>query len=131
MSDGTLYEVRDLIRANPSLLRIRVEGHTDHTGTDRYNLVLSERRAGTFIEWLVNQGVDANRLEGFGCGKLYPLGEGDSDDARQLNRRVEYIVLEPPDPDAPAVREGCLEVGSVSAEEEAHVGLGAEAVPQE
>jgi outer membrane protein OmpA-like peptidoglycan-associated protein len=71
---------------------VLIEGHTDSTGTDGYNLALSQRRADAVRTWLVSQGVDRARLRASGMGERYPVAGNDSISGRQLNRRVEVVI---------------------------------------
>ena len=74
--------------------RVSVDGHTDSRGSDAYNQALSERRAASVREYLVNKGVDASRLSSNGYGEAQPVADNASDDGRALNRRVELKVQE-------------------------------------
>jgi len=76
-------------------LKISVEGHTDNIGTQQYNITLSERRAEAVVEYLVQKGISRNRLQSKGWGKSKPLVSNDDEiDGRELNRRVEFEILE-------------------------------------
>jgi len=66
-----------------------VSGHTCNIGTDKYNQGLSERRAASVKNWLVTNGVAANRLEAVGYGESQPKYDNKTKDGRKLNRRVE------------------------------------------
>ena len=75
-------------------LRISVEGHTDNIGTQQYNMVLSERRAQAVVDYLVRNGISADRLVAKGYGKSRPIVSNDDEiDGRELNRRVEFKIL--------------------------------------
>jgi OOP family OmpA-OmpF porin len=71
-----------------------VAGHTDSVGTDQYNQGLSERRANSVRDYLVEQGVRASRLTAVGYGENRPVATNDTADGRQENRRVELVVLD-------------------------------------
>jgi outer membrane protein OmpA-like peptidoglycan-associated protein len=72
--------------------RVRIEGHTDETGSDAYNLDLSKRRARAVAQWLVEYAeVDPAALETEGYGKSRPLTKGAN---TELNRRVEFVILD-------------------------------------
>lgn len=73
--------------------QIAVEGHTDATGPDDYNLRLSEQRAAAVREALVRGGVDAGRITSKGLGETQPVATNDTPAGRQQNRRVEVVVL--------------------------------------
>ena len=73
--------------------KISVEGHTDATGTDSYNQLLSEQRAAAVREALVRGGVEPGRITSQGLGETQPVADNTSAAGRQQNRRVEVIVL--------------------------------------
>jgi OOP family OmpA-OmpF porin len=69
--------------------RISVTGHTDSVGSDAYNLKLSQRRAQTVREFMVEQGVDPSIIEARGLGESQPVASNATPEGRQQNRRVE------------------------------------------
>jgi outer membrane protein OmpA-like peptidoglycan-associated protein len=71
---------------------ILVEGHTDDTGTDAYNLDLSKRRAQSVAEFLEGQGLAASRMRTEAFGESQPKYENDSEANRSKNRRVELAI---------------------------------------
>jgi outer membrane protein OmpA-like peptidoglycan-associated protein len=71
---------------------IRVEGHTDGTGSEAYNDDLSERRARNVRNLLVQRGVDITRVEVIGYGESMPVANNQTEAGRQMNRRVEIKV---------------------------------------
>jgi outer membrane protein OmpA-like peptidoglycan-associated protein len=80
--------------------RIRIEGHTDDKGSDSYNLKLSKRRAEAVREWLESEGGwDSEQAQVVGLGETHPVAQNQRADGRddpagrQLNRRVEIVVL--------------------------------------
>jgi len=74
-----------------------IEGHTDSTGSDAYNLTLSQRRADAVADYLESQGIPRSRLYARGYGKAYPLVGNEKAAGRQQNRRVELVILRPGD----------------------------------
>jgi outer membrane protein OmpA-like peptidoglycan-associated protein len=72
--------------------RIMVVGHSDSEGGKDTNLNLSERRAKTIADFLVNIGVDRGRLTALGRGDAEPIATNDTDAGRQWNRRVEIAI---------------------------------------
>lgn len=72
---------------------IMVEGHTDSWGSDAYNLKLSDRRAKSVKRYLVNKGIDENRIETKGYGESKPIATNETEFGRKLNRRTEIIIL--------------------------------------
>jgi large repetitive protein len=89
-----LRAVLDTLIANPQLTRVRIVGHTDSTGEDAYNKDLSSRRAKAIRTYLVGSGVDDSRLESAGMGEEFPIATNNTDDGREQNRRVEFVILE-------------------------------------
>ena len=72
--------------------RIRIEGHTDSIGSDQYNLKLSERRANSVKQFLIQHyHVAPGRLVTLGRGKQEPIAENETAEGRQKNRRVEFV----------------------------------------
>ncbi len=74
---------------------IIVEGHTDSVGSDAYNQKLSEQRAATVADYLIDRGVRASNVIVYGYGELRPKSTNDTADGRQLNRRVEIHIRAP------------------------------------
>jgi OOP family OmpA-OmpF porin len=68
---------------------IAIDGYTDSTGPDAYNKGLSKRRAEAARKFLIEHGVDANRLTSQGFGSSHPVAPNDTEEGRALNRRVE------------------------------------------
>ncbi len=93
-SDALLDNVAMVLNKFPQVRKIRIEGHTDDVGGDSKNQVLSEKRAKSVYEAMVKRNVDKNRLQSQGFGKTRPLAPGKDEVARELNRRVEFIVVE-------------------------------------
>ncbi len=72
---------------------IEIQGHTDSTGSASSNQSLSERRASSVSEYFASQGVNRLRLESYGFGENQPIASNDSEQGRQVNRRVEIILV--------------------------------------
>lgn len=92
-SHNLLAQVVDVIIKN-NVKRVRVDGHTDNRGNKAANQKLSEDRARAVKDYLVAQGLDASRLESAGYGDTQPVAPNLTARGRELNRRVEFIVLE-------------------------------------
>lgn len=71
---------------------VRIEGHTDSTGDENYNMELSERRADAVRTYLVSQGISPRRIVSTGRGETTPIASNRTTGGRQLNRRVEIII---------------------------------------
>jgi outer membrane protein OmpA-like peptidoglycan-associated protein len=82
-----------LMITNPNL-KIRIEGHTDNIGNDKNNLLLSENRTLSVMNYLVENSIESNRLETKGYGKTKPKANNNTEEGRQQNRRVEIVILE-------------------------------------
>lgn len=81
------------LRDNPER-NIAVEGHTDNVGGESYNIDLSFRRAEAVKNYLVVSGIDARRISTKGFGESLPVASNNSAQGRQLNRRVEIVILD-------------------------------------
>ncbi|OUD12216.1 OmpA family protein [Thioflexithrix psekupsensis] len=75
---------------------IAIEGHTDSTGSAKYNQKLSESRAASVKKALVSRGISADRISTKGFGQTRPTASNTDASGRQLNRRVEIILLNDP-----------------------------------
>jgi outer membrane protein OmpA-like peptidoglycan-associated protein len=75
-------------------LNLRVEGHTDSTGSPEYNQGLSERRAGSVRDFLAQQGIDWQRMIAVGYGLTRPVADNSTREGRAKNRRVEIVIAE-------------------------------------
>ena len=73
-------------------LKLAVEGHTDNTGTEDFNMKLSEKRAASVRDYLVAQGLTGEAISATGLGEADPVAENTTVKGRQKNRRVEIIV---------------------------------------
>jgi outer membrane protein OmpA-like peptidoglycan-associated protein len=94
-AEPILDEVRLVLQVNPQIKKVRIEGHTDDRGADKFNLDLSQRRAETVRQWLITGGIDAERLSAEGLGETRPLVPNDSAENLQTNRRVEFHIVDP------------------------------------
>jgi outer membrane protein OmpA-like peptidoglycan-associated protein len=72
---------------------ILIEGHTDATGSEDYNLELSERRAQSVANHIAMEQVDVTRFTIMGYGEVQPIAENDTAEGRQQNRRVEIAIM--------------------------------------
>lgn len=90
-----LANLVDVLRENPAST-IAIEGHTDSTGDDAYNLSLSQRRADSVKAYLVSQGIDTMRITARGLGEGVPVASNNDAAGRQQNRRVEVVIQDRP-----------------------------------
>lgn len=93
-SEPVLTKLLQFLQEHPEVTRLRVEGHTDSTAGEEYNQDLSARRALSVCNWLVDRGVDHNRLIAVGFGESRPLAPNELVEGRQENRRTEFHVAE-------------------------------------
>lgn len=92
-SHAELNRILPLFRQYPGL-RVELSGHTDSRGSDTYNERLSDARAKAVRNYLISKGLNAARTEAIGYGEQQPVADNESDEGRQLNRRVEFKILE-------------------------------------
>lgn len=92
MSDDLLGEVRDVIQQHPEIEVIEVQGHADDVGAPPVNLEISQRRAEAVRAWLVRRGVDGKRLVAKGYGSSVPVAPNTTEEGRQRNRRVQFVI---------------------------------------
>ncbi|OGG56151.1 MAG: peptidoglycan-associated lipoprotein [Candidatus Handelsmanbacteria bacterium RIFCSPLOWO2_12_FULL_64_10] len=76
--------------------KVTIEGHCDERGTVEYNLALGQRRAESARGFLAKMGVDFSKLTTISYGKERPLDPGHNEEAWAKNRRVAFVVIEPP-----------------------------------
>jgi len=74
-------------------MNIEIEGHTDNVGSDEANLKLSSDRANSVMQYVISKGVSADRITAKGFGETVPVATNDTDEGRQLNRRVEFTIV--------------------------------------
>ena len=91
-SEGALNELYRFLQSRPNQ-RIRIVGHTDNIGSDRANQALSEGRCHEVRQAMKNRGIDAGRIEVEGRGERDPIVPNDNETHRQMNRRVEIVLL--------------------------------------
>lgn len=91
-SESAMQNLYELMVENPEL-RIRITGHTDNVGTNIDNQKLSEGRAKSVKDNLVQRGISAERIETDGKGETQPITTNDTEEGRAKNRRVEFVIL--------------------------------------
>ncbi len=95
LQDKSMTELDKVIRflnENPKI-RIEISGHTDNAGTPAYNLQLSQKRVQSVAAYLVNHGIEASRLVQKGYGESKPIKPNDTEENRQINRRIEFRII--------------------------------------
>lgn len=89
-----LDAVVDIMKQNPDIRKVQVEGHCDAKGSDAYNIKLSQRRANAVRDYLIAHGIEADRLVAIGYGESRPVADNGTAEGRARNRRVEFTILE-------------------------------------
>jgi outer membrane protein OmpA-like peptidoglycan-associated protein len=92
-SQDLLDEIAFVINDNPQIEYFEVAGHADKIGTDTVNVQLTKRRAQAVVDALVKRKVDARRMHAQGYGNFCPVDPGDTEPAREKNRRVEFKIM--------------------------------------
>ncbi len=94
-SDSLMQEIINVIKENPHIKKLAIEGHTSSEGSDKYNLKLSDKRAKAVMDYLVKKGELPKEMftaKGFGEGK--PIAEESTEEGKEKNRRVEFNITE-------------------------------------
>jgi OOP family OmpA-OmpF porin len=86
-----LDRVVKLLNDNPAI-EIEMSAHTDSKGSDEYNFKLSDNRARSVMEYIISKGIAPNRIVSQGYGETKPVATNETDEGRQLNRRVEFKI---------------------------------------
>jgi outer membrane protein OmpA-like peptidoglycan-associated protein len=95
VSHSLLDEVAKVIKDNPQIKKIEVEGHASAEGTDAKNLSLSNRRAKAVLKYLTKTGgVTSGMLSAKGYGETRPIADNETEEGREKNRRVEFTITE-------------------------------------
>ncbi len=92
-SHALMNEIVQVLKDNPQIEVVQIEGHTDATGTAKHNRDLSQRRAESVRTWIGNAGIDSKRLVAKGFGSDKPIGDNATDDGKEKNRRVEFNIV--------------------------------------
>lgn len=95
LSEASLSNLSDLSKTLQKYddTNILIEGHTDNTGTDEHNQVLSEHRAGAVADFLKSYGVTGSRITTNGYGETQPVADNATEDGRRQNRRVDVAIF--------------------------------------
>ena len=92
VSFEVLEAVVQILNDNPEI-NVLIEGHTDKTGSRKYNLSLSKKRANSVKSYLAKQGISNKRLKTAGSGFDVPIADNDTEEGKAENRRVEFHIL--------------------------------------
>ena len=105
-SDPVLEHIARALKDNPEIEVLEVSGHADRLGSPKQNVDLTRRRAEAVVDALARLGIAKSRLRAEGYGSYCPLAEGDTPEARELNRRVEFKIVRQKGAETGAAR-GC------------------------
>ncbi len=94
VSFSLLDEIADVIRKNPQIKKIAIEGHASSEGDANNNKKLSDSRAKAVMAYLTGKGIATGRLSAKGYGSEKPIATNDTDEGKEKNRRVEFIIVE-------------------------------------
>lgn len=95
VSFALMDEVAKVMKENPQLKKVLVEGHASSEGDAAHNLKLSDDRAKSVMNYLVEHGVEKARLSAKGFGTTQPVADNATEQGREKNRRVEFTILDP------------------------------------
>ncbi|MFO0744396.1 MAG: OmpA family protein [Myxococcota bacterium] len=98
-SFGILDAVGALLATHDMVKKVEIQGHTDSEGDDAYNGQLSQRRADAVKAYLGQKGIAAERLTSVGYGESKPIASNKNAAGRAKNRRVQFIIVDPPQVD--------------------------------
>ena len=91
-SEETLQDIIEILKKYPDA-KFAIEGHTDSVGSEAYNEKLSDERANSVLRYLVNGGIDKDRLTAKGYGESQPIASNKTGTGRQQNRRTEINLM--------------------------------------
>lgn len=89
-----LDEVVFAMQRHPEIVRLQVVGHTDSDGDAKANKRLSKQRATAVMSYLIRNGIAKDRLSSLGEGEDVPIASNDTEEGKEKNRRVEFVIVE-------------------------------------
>ena len=94
-SFSLLDEVAKAIKDHPRIKHVNIEGHASADGPDKHNLLLSRNRASSVMKYLTKQGgIPKEMLSAEGFGETRPIADNETEDGREKNRRVEFMITD-------------------------------------
>lgn len=97
-SKTELDKLYNMLVKNPKL-HVQISGHTDDRSSHEYNIVLSEARAVAVVQYLIDKGLDKKKFFAKGYGETQPVSSNETEEGRQVNRRIEFMILDTEDDD--------------------------------
>ena len=92
-SEQLVDEMARALKDHPEIKKVEIQGHTDSTGDDFFNLKLGQERAESVKRALVKRGVAPTRLSAKGYGEANPIAPNETPAGRAKNRRVEFVIM--------------------------------------
>jgi outer membrane protein OmpA-like peptidoglycan-associated protein len=89
-----MNEIASVITKNPQIKRLRIEGHASAEGDAKHNKTLSDERSRAVMQYLTDHGITPKELVAAGFGSDRPIADNATEDGREKNRRVEFVILE-------------------------------------
>ena len=93
VSESELSRIVTFLNNNNGLI-VEIQGHTDSSGDSENNMLLSESRAKSVVDYLVAKGIESSRLKHSGYGDTVPIASNETEEGRQLNRRTTIKIIE-------------------------------------
>jgi OOP family OmpA-OmpF porin len=93
-SFSLMNEIADVIKKNPQIKKIRIEGYASSEGSAQHNKQLSDDRAKSVMKYLTDHGIPTAELASLGYGADKPIADNNTETGREANRRVEFLILE-------------------------------------
>ena len=94
-SDPLLKDVAETFKEHAEVKKVEIQGHASSEGDAKRNKALSDLRAKAVMAALVKDGVDASRMTAKGYGSEKPIADNKTDDGKEKNRRVEFLITDP------------------------------------
>lgn len=94
-SDGLITEIADTLKEHAQIKKVEVQGHASSEGDAKRNLALSDLRAKAVVVALVAKGIEPARLVGKGYGITKPIADNKTEEGKEKNRRVEFLIVDP------------------------------------
>ncbi len=89
-----MNEIASVIAKNPQIKRLRIEGHASAEGDAKHNKTLSDDRSKSVMKYLTDHGISPKELVATGYGSDRPIADNATEDGREKNRRVEFVIVE-------------------------------------
>ena len=93
ISNYVIDEVVTVMKTNPQIELVQVQGHTDTDGSAELNRKLSQARSESVVKYMIGKGIKKDRLDSKGFGPDVPIADNAIPEGREANRRVEFLIL--------------------------------------